>query len=302
MKYIIGVDGGGTKTALEAVGLDGSVRKSTAGALNYNFIGIDAALAHIRDGLSSMEIAPENVSAIAVGDPAIDDVPAGDASLAFLHRLEAMFPNVLVYIRSDAYMALYSLTRGAPGAAVIAGTGAMGIAEDDSGNVRFSGGWGRLTADEGGGYYIGTRAIRAALRYADGIDPPTMLLDELLKVCGCRNPRQLIEFFYGEPPFEAASFAASAAKCAESGDTAAVEILKEAGLRLYEMADSLLRKCGFADRVIPVGVTGSVIRKNPIVRAEFERLMCAAYPLAEIRESDISPEHAAVLYAQARIQ
>ena len=301
MKYIIGVDGGGTKTALEAVGTDGSERKVTFGALNYNFIGIDAALSHIRDGLSAMEIVPENVSAIAVGDPAIDDYPVGDASLAFLHRLEAMLPNAAVYIRSDAYMALYSLTRGASGAAVIAGTGAMGIAEDDSGNVLFSGGWGRLTADEGGGFYIGTRAVRAALRYADGIDPPTILLDALLDFCGCRSPRQLIEAFYGNPPFAPASFASAVAQCAENGDAAALEILKDAAWRLYEMADSLLRKCGFTNRVIPVGTVGSVIRKNPIVRAEFERLMLAAYPLAEIRESDISPEHAAVLYAQARL-
>ena len=44
-RYFVGVDGGGTKTALVACTADGQVVASAVcGPLNYNFIGLDTAL------------------------------------------------------------------------------------------------------------------------------------------------------------------------------------------------------------------------------------------------------------------
>lgn len=297
MKYWIGIDGGGTKTALEALGEDGSVRYARTGAANYNFIGMDAALSNIQTGIAALEIKPEDIQAISFGDPSIDNEPENSSSLAFRDRLREIAPGRPVFIRSDAYMALWAITRGNAGVCVIAGTGAMGIAEDGNGTVRFSGGWGRLAGDEGSGYYIAEQAIRAALRSADGIEKPTLLLDALLRFCGCREPRELIRVFYGGETFEIAPFSRCVAECAAQGDETAGAVLRDAGQKLFGIADSLIRRCEIADWLFTVGISGSVIQKDAVVRSVFEKLLRDHYPLSKVREPEISPEHAAVLYA-----
>ena len=50
-RYFVGVDGGGTKTALVALTPEGrEVAAAVCGPLNYNFIGVDAALDNLQGG------------------------------------------------------------------------------------------------------------------------------------------------------------------------------------------------------------------------------------------------------------
>ena len=120
-----------------------------------------------------------------------------------------------IFIRSDAFMALYGHTRGREGVVLISGTGAMGLACDKNGALHTVGGWGRLTGDEGSGYYIALSGIKAALRAYDGIGKPTSLTEILPKYFGCDSMRRLIDVFYGSPPPEIAPFAETVAEQAK---------------------------------------------------------------------------------------
>ncbi|MBQ7320890.1 MAG: hypothetical protein IJW99_02215 [Clostridia bacterium] len=294
-RLFIGVDGGGTKTALTA--LDGEGREQASAfcpPLNYHFIGVDAALAHLRQGLDALQVPHERIAAVGIGDPALDDVTSGAAA----HRFAAAARELLgvpVYIRSDAYMTLYALTGGeGPGVLTISGTGAMSIAENASGEIFVAGGWGRLTGDEGSGYYIGLCGIRAALHAADGITPPTSLLGAALDHFGCETSRALIDVFYGEREPDVAGFARRVATCAETGDGRAAEILSDAAGYLADYTAVLMEKSG-ADRV---GVYGSVLCRNRAVREEFERRILSRYPSATVAEPTVSAQVAAALYAK----
>ena len=104
--------------------------------------------------------------------------------------------QVPVLTRSDVYMSLYGLTAGHPGVMVVSGTGSMGIGQDAAGQIHAVGGWGRITGDEGSGYWIAREGLRAAMRAADGLEPPTALLDAALEWAGVREPRALIGYLY----------------------------------------------------------------------------------------------------------
>lgn len=293
-RYFVGVDGGGTKTALVACTLDGhEIASSMCGPLNYNFIGLDAALDNLQFGLAALGLPKGSIAAVGIGDPSIDDTSDSPLARAFATRAASLL-GVPVYVRSDAYMTLFALTGGQkPGVLIISGTGSMAIGENDAHEISVTGGWGRLTGDEGSGYYIGLEGIRAALRAADGVAPQTALTTAALEYFGVRALRDLISVFYGDSEPDIAGFARCVADCAASGDKVAEDILLTAATHLVRYASVLVEKC----HTNVIGVWGSVLCKNKTVRQAFEKGVREKFPNIEICEPAMSAQLAAALYA-----
>ena len=82
-----------------------------------------------------------------------------------------------IAVGDDTDAALAGAFAGRPGIVVIAGTGSGAAGRDAAGRTVRVGGHGFLLGDEGGGYWIGREAVRAALRAADGTGPPTALTE-----------------------------------------------------------------------------------------------------------------------------
>ena len=293
----IGVDGGGTKTAIAAFKDGKLIASAKVGPCNYNFIGIDAATDNIIEGIKALGIPMSDIAAVGVGDPSIDDgvvISPNSATARIIAKLESEL-EIPVYFRSDAYMTLFALTKGElPAILILSGTGSMGISENAEGKLTVVGGWGRLIGDEGSGYFIALEGIKAALRAADGIAPKTALTNAALEYFAVENPRDLIGVFYGDKPADIAGFSRHVSLCAEAGDTIATAILLEAAKYLALYAQSLIEQSGAS----VVGVYGSVICNDKIVRKEFERLVLEKYSNVQICEPGISPEEAAAMYAK----
>ena len=293
-RYFVGVDGGGTKTALVACTEDGTaVASSLCGPLNYNFIGLDVALCNLQKGIAALSLPEGSIAAVGIGDPSIDDQCESPIAKKFAARATQLL-KAPVYIRSDAYMTLFALTGGRKsGVLIISGTGSMAIGENDAGEISVAGGWGRLTGDEGSGYYIGIEGIRAAVRAADGVAPKTALTNAALTHFGADKARDLILAFYGEEEPDIAGFSRCVAKCAADGDEIANGILLDAAEHLVKYASVLVDNC----HANLVGVWGSVLCKNETVRRAFEEGMRKKFPHIEIREPAMSAQCAAALYA-----
>lgn len=293
-RYYIGVDGGGTKTALLACDRDGNtVAEAMCGPLNYNFIGMEAALEDLRVGISALGLPKGSVAAVGIGDPSIDDTAESETAREFADRARELI-GAPVLVRSDAYMTLYALTGGeGSGVLMISGTGAMAIGEDENGNTHVAGGWGRISGDEGGGYYIALSGIKAALRFSDGIVPETALLQAALDFYRCRSPRELTGVFYGGTEPDIAGFSKCVAECADNGDRVARDILLKAARYLADYTSVLVKRCNTAR----VGVYGSVLMKNRTVRSEFEKILRGRFENISIEEPKINAQRAAALYA-----
>ena len=305
---IIGVDGGGTKTAIEAYaavmsgaelgagGLGEPLAKTAAGPMNYNFIGVNGAVGNLMDGIRALGIRSEEIAAIGIGDPSIDDcLPQDEQSptARFIEEVQKR-TGAPVFLRSDAYITLFGLTEGRePAVLQLSGTGAMVIAQNGSGEIRVAGGWGRLTGDEGSGYYIAVEAIKAALHAADGIGPDTALLAAALQYFGAEVPRDLIGIFYADPEPDIAGFAKEAARCAEAGDTIAQGILLNAARYLAAYTSELIDWSSSRK----AGVYGSVICGNQTVRQEYEKILKSKYDGITIMEPPVSATEAAASYA-----
>jgi len=294
MSWIIGADGGGTKTVVIAKNLKtGELREATGNGVNYNFIGVEAAAENFINTIAKLNIG--ETDAIAIGDPSTDDINFNDATNAFVEKLNVL--NTKIYIKSDAFMALYGLTKGEAGVLMISGTGAMGIAIDSSGEIFISGGWGQITQDEGSGYYIAVNGIQAALNYYDGVTGKTTLLQSFKKHFGIENPRDFINLYYNNNlSKDLASFAKEVAICAENGDQTATDILDNAAFYLSGYTASLIEKIKCGDCI--VGIYGSVLLNNKYIQNEFIKDIEKKYPKCQIKIPDVSPERAALEYAE----
>src|SRR5207237_9144432 len=80
-----------------------------------------------------------------------------------------------VEVVTDAEIALYGATGGAPGLVLIAGTGSICCGRNARGKRVCAGGWGPLAGDEGGGSWLARRALQAVAQASDGRGPDTAL-------------------------------------------------------------------------------------------------------------------------------
>src|SRR5204863_9042571 len=73
-----------------------------------------------------------------------------------------------VRVLTDGEVALATAFGAGPGILVNAGTGSIAYARDPAGELHRAGGYGWQLGDEGGGYWLGRRALDVAARSHDG--------------------------------------------------------------------------------------------------------------------------------------
>ncbi|MGH2517948.1 MAG: N-acetylglucosamine kinase, partial [Ktedonobacterales bacterium] len=181
MEYVIGIDGGGTKTTAAVVGEDlGLVGSATTGPANHRSVGMEAAGANIanavRAALRSAEVALDDVRAICLCLAGFDtdlDLPVPQRAMRLLD-----YTGVAI-LENDVVGAWSGATEASPGIVIIAGTGSTGLGMNAAGQLWRTDGWDYILGDFGSGYAIGLEAIRAAMKAMDGRAAPTLLTDKL---------------------------------------------------------------------------------------------------------------------------
>jgi N-acetylglucosamine kinase-like BadF-type ATPase len=200
--FIIGVDGGGTKTLAWLASLidDGSgtiLGRGLAGPGNPRAVGFDAAQANI-DAAIAAAFADAKVPRTSVAAACIGLAGAGRAIEQGQIKAWAQVLGIAAKIRvtDDAEPILAAGCEGNCGIALIAGTGSLCLGRNAAGETARCGGWGHLLGDEGSGYAIALAGLRAAMRAADGRGPATSLLAAFLQQLGATTPQGLIAEVY----------------------------------------------------------------------------------------------------------
>ena len=168
VRYLIGVDGGGTGTRVRLLSADGvGLGHGEAGpsALGQ---GEEQAWRHILQAINrafdsaGLATAPTLDCALALGLAGADVLTRRERFLA----LAPSFGELLLH--SDAQTTLSGAHAGRPGAIVAIGTGSIGLAFGVDGSRRMSNGWGFPVGDEGSGAWLGLRSMQLAQQALDG--------------------------------------------------------------------------------------------------------------------------------------
>lgn len=258
-RYRLGVDGGGSGTRARLVDARGAALGLGEAGPSGLSLGTDPAWTQVLLAVQRA-FAQAGLALAAPADCAIGLGLAGaglpSQAQAFV-RAEPGFAALA--LDSDAAAALLGAFGGAPGAILAAGTGSVGLALHADGRRVLAGGWGFGVGDEGGGAWLGQRALQHAQQALDGRARAGRLARAVWQVVGGERAA-LIDWCRQAGQAEHAALAPLVFDAA--GDPLAEVVGADAAARqlLAQAADALqtLLRALDPDASLPLAITGSV--------------------------------------------
>jgi N-acetylglucosamine kinase-like BadF-type ATPase len=299
--FFIGVDGGGTKTMGVIAGEDGKViGQDEVGSTNHHSNPIDVVQGNlgslIGNLLKSAKAEAGQVDTICLGMAGVDrpeDKPLIKGIIAeFLPRTQCIPVN-------DGIIALVGGAEKPVGIIVIAGTGSIAFGFNAAGQSARAGGWGHILGDEGSGYMLGLRALRAVVRAYDGRTEPTKLHDIVLRHLELERPEQLLAHIkkINAGKAEIGSLSRLVFDANDEGDATAAAIIREEAAELADAARAVARKLFPSSADFEIVVGGGNLRKCEAYFAAFQQEVAARLPGIPVIHPRREPVEGAVLYA-----
>lgn len=269
-RYLLAVEGGGSKTTALLTDLEGNPAGRGFGpGSNPNAVGAEAAykaIAMAIDGalINASGRVPEGsewqrtgIAAAALGLAGIDG-PDDEARLKAWVRGQQLAERFVVV--NDSELVVAAGTPEGWGVALISGVGSVCLARSPQGRTLRVGGWGHLLGDEGSGYRLAIEALRLATQTVDGRASADALLRAILRHWSLPDASALIRHVHapGVTPADIAGAASVVVTLAASGDAAARMLLDQSVKDLARQVDTAIRKLGL-DRP-PLALAGSHLR------------------------------------------
>jgi N-acetylglucosamine kinase-like BadF-type ATPase len=289
MAYVLGIDGGGSKTAAAVSNGVSMFTTSAPRGCNLNSVSPEnaqLALAEaVHGALSAAGISPLDIVSVCAG---VAGAASPDVAAKIAELLSGLVPRASIRVVGDTVIALEAAFSGGAGVVCISGTGSVAFGRNARGEITRAGGWGRLVSDEGSGYWIGQRAVTKCLRAMDQ-GRSSKLITAVMRSWHIVTREQLVQRCHSEPGPNFAELFPVVLEVAESGDPLANEILTAAGFELARITQVVLRRLYSGRAVQQVAVTGSVFAHSPRIRQVFTNVIRADRSEVQIRLSGRQP-------------
>ena len=309
-QFVVGLDGGGTKTEAVLVDPSGTLLSTkTGGPSNFQILGVEKAAAVILDLVQECATAagcePKDITAVVAGLTGAGRESDKSRMLAGLRdemkKRGLAFDRLIV--ESDARIALEGAFRGKAGIILIGGTGSIAFGKAHDGTIFRVGGWGRILGDEGSGYAIGREGLNAVTKQLDGRIRSTILTKLLAQKFKLETQEQIISAVYKEQ-FDVASVAPLVIQAATEHDIECERILNKATFELTEHVRALLLKIegaarGRARQKIPLAFIGGLLSSDTVLRRIVKHKITFSLPQISVVEPQSSPARGAVLLGLA---
>lgn len=305
IRYIVGIDGGGSKTNLEVRFFDSldspceilikekksfkagplNVKNIASGSLNETVISMLTFLKGLEGGLNPCEM-------IVVGT-------AGASNPEIVENIRKAFSengySGKQVIVGDDITALKGGLSGREGAVLISGTGSICNGIDSKGHSLRSGGWGYLIDDAGSGYAIGRDILSRVVRENDGRCEKSVLTELVYERLNISSIPELIAYVYSENTGknDIAALAPLIAEGMAKGDTASMDICDRAVSELCSLAEAVIK--GLDTAYPELMLSGSILTKLLPVRERFIKAFKSRNENVKISEPEHSAETGAVL-------
>ena len=264
--FVIGVDGGGSKTtAVLADGRGREIGRGNAEACNYQVVGLEPAKAAILSAIQSafqtagIPCQPVKVVCLGLAGTGRPEDRTWVEEFVRQNNLAARLT-----IANDGQLLLWAGTPDGWGVGLVSGTGSIAYGRSTDGHEARAGGWGYLMGDEGSGYAIGRAALQAVAQATDGRGAATSLTRRILAHWKLTFPGDLVAKVYrgGIGRVEIAELSALVFEESLTGDASAQRIEAQAG---RDLATMLVVTTGrlHLKGVIPCALGGGVLAHSP---------------------------------------
>lgn len=248
IRYLLGIDGGGTKTEFLLTDLSGNeIRRLFLGNSNPVNKGIENTFAVLREGIREIcentDISKTSVFAGIAGSKTgknqklISDFLSGFGFCSFA-------------CGSDIDLALEVALKGENGTAVIMGTGIVAYSRLGE-TLHRTGGYGYMIDKGGSGFHFGSDALNSAFRYIDCKNGSETILKLIEKKLGKKLESSVAEIYSGGPSY-VASFAPVIFEAHKLGDSVATEIIDRNSYETAKIINDARKVSGFSDEKIVI--------------------------------------------------
>jgi N-acetylglucosamine kinase-like BadF-type ATPase len=273
-KYVIGVDGGGTKTMAALADSEGKISKLVkTGPSNLRNVGIGKAILNICQAIKRVKKG-KKIGSIFIGLAAIEEeFKFKKEKIKREIRKKIKFRGKLE-IGSDQIVAFRSGADEKNGIVLIAGTGAVCHGWRNGKEAKTSG-WGWLN-DEGSGFWVGQRGFQAIFKELDERGEKTLITKLVFKNWRLKKKEDFLKKVYGKDSIRQVSLISRIVdEAAKRGDRIARKIMEEAGKELVFSAKKVIKKLNFKNEEFPIVLIGRVFESEivlKIVKKEIKKI------------------------------
>ena len=267
--FVVGIDGGGTKTRVAVCASDGTLlHRETLGAFNLSTIGEDGFRFRV-EGILALCGDMRACGAICVGGAGASGAAMGEILRA---ELAAHGFAGKLLLCGDHEIALAGAMQ-TPGCVLIAGTGSICYGKNAAGETFRSGGGGHIIDDPGSGYALGRDALATALQTEDGRLSENALHAAVMDAVGGGSFRSILDFVYfsHRDKGDIAALAPLVLQCAERGDGVSLDILHRGADELGRLVSAVMGRLGL-ENGLPCALAGGLLAEDNVYR----RAVCEA--------------------------
>ena len=282
-KYYIAADGGGSK--LLGILYDDELR-----------VVRHCKLSGVNSRFKPVEVVQENLSRMLDLLLSDDVLEIESADLCLVCREEIWAPVIKadgriksITVRGEAEIALGAAFK-RDGIVALSGTGSNLLFVKEGKRIGNVGGLGPLLGDEGSGYDIGLRAIKAAIYASDGRGEPTVLSEMVFDKWQTSRYHDIVMDLAKDPDarHKVASVAAFVSLAANQGDKVAQRIYECAADELFIQTDALIAK-GLGEWDGSVVIMGGAWKGYFGMLDRYRSRLLEKYPNAHVIEPDFEP-------------
>lgn len=303
MRFVIGIDSGGTNYRVRASDLSGNKLGEYIGeTANHYYLEYEEVLRRINQSidfcLEQFSGKREDCSYLVCGTTGLDS----EEDAALLNHIYATLPGMKCPVRcmNDVELAHYTVTHG-EGVLIISGTGAIAYGRNSKGESACVGGWPiSIMGEEGSGTWVTRHALRHMARYFDQIVPETPLIRKIQESLQIYTPKQLNDLSVSimEEQEKQPQLGNVVDEAAKEGDIWAIRLMEKAAQATVGLLEELLERLDIKKQdSFPVGIWGSNILNSQVHLSTFKQLLEQRYPNAVLKVPDCSALDGAVKLA-----
>jgi N-acetylmuramic acid 6-phosphate etherase len=278
---ILGVEGGGTKTAwvlCESLGSDlGIVSEGKLPPANLRLTSPD----RLRTIFSELPKSADRVGVFLAGCATPED-------RAVLSQLcQEIWPGAKIVTGSDRDSGVAAALGHGDGIVVNAGSGSSVTGRRDN-KIEKAGGWGHILGDTGGAYFLVIQALRLILREYDLHRGEMQFASKILRALALNNLDELVRWAQTAEKIDIAMLAPVVCEAAAKGDEHVVRILEEGASCLCEYTEAVATRLHLlAPKVVLIG---GLFQRDSIYAHTFRRRLKKNLPDARVTNAERAPE------------
>jgi N-acetylglucosamine kinase-like BadF-type ATPase len=298
MHYVLGFDGGGTKTECVLLDSQRQVRATTrSGPSNPFRIGHEAATAALTEAAQGAArdagIEIRQITALCAG---LAGVGSSQSHEEMHRQIANAFPNTKIRLITDLELSFAAI--GQPAAIVlVAGTGSAALGRDADGRTARAGGHGPLLSDQGSAFDVGRLAVAAAVRERDRTGTDSAMGSEILRHLKFSTWTDLRDRARAAADEVFPRVFPVVAQAAEAGDAHAQSLLRDAAREIALLADTLVERLKLRDSAIYIAKTGGMVSASKFFDVQLDAELKKIAPRATIGVLPVAPAEAAARLA-----